>query len=119
MIIYAFILLYEAIAVALTVASCHLALKWNRKAGWYLAVLGAVGPAILAVVASESSDFLFTVVHYNDDGHWGLLTETDADVSRLFVLLTAIAAIPSSLVVRYYRRRFPDKTEACTSILVI
>lgn len=118
MIVYAFILLYEAVAVALTAAGCSLALRSGRKTGWYLALLGAVGPAIVAVLASERSDFLFTVVHYNDDGHWGHLTETDSDVRWLFVYLMGIAAIPALLVVHHYRRRFPDRTEARKSILV-
>ncbi|MEQ1887260.1 MAG: hypothetical protein ABL967_19510 [Bryobacteraceae bacterium] len=119
MIVYAFILLYEAAAVALTAAGCWLAVKLGRKAGWYLALLGAVGPAIVAVLASESSDYLFTVVHYNEDGHWGHLTESDTDVRWLFALLTGIAAIPALLVVRHYRRRFSNRAQAHKNILVI
>jgi hypothetical protein len=118
LIIFALILLFQGTAVLLTAAASRLALKLGRKPGWYLALPGAIAAAFL-VILGESNSFLFEVVHPNDDGHWGHLTETEADVGWLFLGSMAIALIPAWLAVRHARKKFSDRTQRRKSLLVI
>ena len=96
--IFVVIFLLELVAVALTVFCCRLALRYNRQAGWYLAPLGAIGASVLFVLVTDG-DFLF------HPDRWEPSKTSFVIIFRGFLLWFGITIIPSSIVVRQYRKK--------------
>jgi len=96
--IFVAIFLLEVTAVALTALTCQLALRRHRRAGWYLALLGAIGSSVLFVLVTDSG-FLF------HPDRWEHSKTSFGIIFRGFMLWVGMTIIPSMIVVRHYRKR--------------
>lgn len=103
--IFAFIILLEVVAVALAAVGCRLSFRWHRRAGWYVAVVGAVVAALLAVLCTEGSYLLHPE-------RWSWLGEHSKESLRsvmlFFAWLTGLAILPALFVVHVYRKKYED-----------
>lgn len=104
---FAFIILFEVAAVALTAIGCHWSYRRQRRAGWHLAFCGAVVAAVLAVFCPEGSYLLHP-------GRWSWLGEHSKEslrsVTFLFAWLTGLAIFPALFVVHLYRKKYGDSS---------
>ena len=104
---FAFIILLEVVAVTLTAIGCRLSFRQHRRAGWYLAVVGAAVAALLAVFCTEGSYLLHPE-------RWSWLGEHSKEslksVILFFAWLTALAILPALFVVHLYRKKYGDSS---------
>jgi hypothetical protein len=103
--LFAFIILLEAAAVALTAIGCRFSCRRHRLAGWHLAFFGAVVAAMLAVFCTEGSYLLHP-------DRWSWLGEHSKEslrsVTFFFAWLTGLAILPALFVVHLYRKKYGD-----------
>ncbi len=105
--IFAFIILLEAAAAALTAIGCRLSRRWHRHAGWHLALIGAVVAALLAIFCTEGR-FLLHPERWSWTGEHS--KESFRALTFCFVWLTGMAIIPALFVVHFYRKRNGDSS---------
>ena len=104
---FAFIILLEVVAVAITAVGCRLAHRWHRRAGWHLALLGSVMAASIAVFCTEGT-YLLNPHRWNWAGVHS--KESLSSVIYFFMFLIGLVVLPTLFVVHLYRKKYGDSS---------
>lgn len=96
---FVIIVLIECAAAFLTSIGCRLASRRHRQAGWYIALLAAVGVAVLFMFLDNGS-LLF------QPSQWSHHKCSLESLLIGFVSMIVIGLIPALFVVQHYREKF-------------